>query len=172
MTKFNVLLTTYEMLLIEDQILSKIKWRVVAIDEGQKLKNQQSKIFNIAVKMKSDFRILLSGTPLQNNIEELLNLLHFISPIKFNENVNEELKQKFYDSIEDSKTQQIQSEKCNKNENEKVPSSSSKNDNFNIPKKETVQSIKTLLQSHLLRRLKTDVLDNFPRKKEVIIPIH
>jgi SNF2 family DNA or RNA helicase len=49
--------------------------------------------------MKSDFRLLLSGTPLQNNIEELLTLLHFISPSKFSKNVNEDLKGMFYDSI-------------------------------------------------------------------------
>ena len=101
-TKFNVLLTTYEMLSIEIQSLNSINWRTIVIDEGQKLKNQKSKIFNNALKLKSDFRILLSGTPLQNNIEELLNLLHFISPEKFNTSVNEELKQKFYASIEEN----------------------------------------------------------------------
>ena len=179
-TKFNVLLTTYEMLSIEIQSLNNIHWRTIVIDEGQKLKNQKSKIFTNAVKLKSDFRILLSGTPLQNNIDELLNLLHFISPDKFNASVNEELKQKFYASIKDNVNENYHEENKNGGNEDHVMSSNDEHEldqctklaeTSKNPSNEAAKSIKELLQPHLLRRLKENVLENFPLKKEIIVPI-
>jgi SNF2 family DNA or RNA helicase len=45
-TKFNVLITSYEILMLEFKSLNKMKWKTIVIDEGQKLKNEKSKIFN------------------------------------------------------------------------------------------------------------------------------
>ncbi len=82
--KFQVLLTTYEMVLGDDWTeLQNIKWRVLVTDEAQRLKNQGSKLLQRLRQFKSEHRILLTGTPLQNNTQELWSLLNFIEPHKF-----------------------------------------------------------------------------------------
>lgn len=60
--KFNVLLTTYEMILSSDwQDLAKINWKVIIVDEAQRLKNQNSKLLENLRVFKSDHRVLLTG---------------------------------------------------------------------------------------------------------------
>jgi chromodomain-helicase-DNA-binding protein 7 len=82
--KFNVLLTTYEMLLTSDwSILSKIKWRTVIVDEAQRLKSNKSKLLTNLRSFQVEFRLLLTGTPIQNNTKELWALLNYIEPKKF-----------------------------------------------------------------------------------------
>jgi chromodomain-helicase-DNA-binding protein 7 len=82
--KFNVLLTTFEMLLAEDwNDLARIEWKVVVIDEAQRLKNQNSKLLQNLRYFNFDHRVLLTGTPIQNNTGELWTLLNFIEPTKF-----------------------------------------------------------------------------------------
>lgn len=79
--KFNVLLTTYEMILQADWAeLSKINWRALIVDEAHRLKNKRSKLLERLKLFKTDHRIILTGTPLQNNTEELWTLLNFIEP--------------------------------------------------------------------------------------------
>lgn len=68
-----------------------LEWQVVVIDEGQRLKNNASKMFKMSSALRSRFRLLLSGTPLQNNFEELYNLLEFLDPVKFNAKFRKEL---------------------------------------------------------------------------------
>jgi len=52
----------------------------MVIDEAHRLKNNESKFFKESFTFKTEFKILLTGTPLQNNINELINLIAFISP--------------------------------------------------------------------------------------------
>jgi len=68
-----------------------LEWQVVVIDEGQRLKNNASKMFKLCSVLRSRFRLLLSGTPLQNNFEELYNLLEFLDPVKFSAKFRKEL---------------------------------------------------------------------------------
>jgi chromodomain-helicase-DNA-binding protein 4 len=79
-----VLLCSYETLKTEIKLLLKIEWQILAIDEGQRLKNNASKMFKMSSAIRARFRMLLSGTPLQNNFDELYNLLEFLDPLKFN----------------------------------------------------------------------------------------
>ncbi len=81
--KFNVLLTSYEFLVTDSSYLAEIDWRVVIIDEGHRIKNSQSKLVESLRQYKFDHRVLLTGTPIQNNVEELWALLSFIEPAKF-----------------------------------------------------------------------------------------
>ncbi|KAH0789811.1 F/Y-rich N-terminus family protein [Histomonas meleagridis] len=81
--KFTILLTTYEYTMKESELLSKIKWRCIVIDEAHRLKNHESKLFNTMKNFSTDSKILLTGTPLQNNTEELWTLLNFLDPISF-----------------------------------------------------------------------------------------
>jgi hypothetical protein len=60
--------------------LSKINWKALIIDEAHRLKNKRSKLLERLKLFKTDHRIILTGTPLQNNTEELWTLLNFIEP--------------------------------------------------------------------------------------------
>ncbi|PRP87395.1 chromodomain helicase hrp1 [Planoprotostelium fungivorum] len=83
--KFNVLLTTFEMIYAPGDWgeLARINWKCIIVDEAQRLKNTESKIMTNLRLFKTDHRVLLTGTPLQNNTQELWTLLNFVEPNKF-----------------------------------------------------------------------------------------
>ncbi|XP_069841029.1 chromodomain-helicase-DNA-binding protein 2 isoform X3 [Dendropsophus ebraccatus] len=81
--KFNALLTTYEILLKDKAILSSINWAFLGVDEAHRLKNDDSLLYKTLIDFKSNHRLLITGTPLQNSLKELWSLLHFIMPEKF-----------------------------------------------------------------------------------------
>ncbi|KAL6656550.1 hypothetical protein ACP70R_004330 [Stipagrostis hirtigluma subsp. patula] len=81
--KFNVLLTTYEMVLVDAAYLRSVSWEVLIVDEGHRLKNSSSKLFSLLNSLSFQHRVLLTGTPLQNNIGEMYNLLNFLQPASF-----------------------------------------------------------------------------------------
>lgn len=85
MIKFQVLLTSYELNCIDAATLGSIDWQVLVVDEAHRLKNNQSKFFRILNSYKIQHKLLLTGTPLQNNLEELFHLLNFLSPARFND---------------------------------------------------------------------------------------
>lgn len=60
------------------QFFKKIKWAGLFVDEGQRLKNEKNQLYSALTDLNVPFRVLLTGTPLQNNKRELFNLLHFI----------------------------------------------------------------------------------------------
>uniref|UniRef100_A0A669DJG9 Chromodomain helicase DNA binding protein 5 n=1 Tax=Oreochromis niloticus TaxID=8128 RepID=A0A669DJG9_ORENI len=82
--KFHVLLTSYELITIDQAILSSVTWACLVVDEAHRLKNNQSKFFRILNGYKIYYKLLLTGTPLQNNLEELFHLLNFLTPERFN----------------------------------------------------------------------------------------
>ncbi|KAJ3180729.1 hypothetical protein HDU87_001842 [Geranomyces variabilis] len=78
---FNVLLTTYEMITQDKQFLSQFRWEMLAVDEAHRLKNEASRLHQTLAKEYSTAnRFLITGTPLQNNVQELLALVKFLSP--------------------------------------------------------------------------------------------
>lgn len=89
--KFHVLITTYDDLVRDYEELAEIPWRVVIVDEAHRLRNVNSKLLECmrSVVLKGlaaygyQHRILMTGTPLQNNTNELWSLLNFIEPAKF-----------------------------------------------------------------------------------------
>ena len=83
--KFHVLLTSYELVSIDAALLASIEWAVLVVDEAHRLKNNQSKFFRILNSYNILYKLLLTGTPLQNNLEELFHLLNFLCPDKFND---------------------------------------------------------------------------------------
>jgi SNF2 family DNA or RNA helicase len=82
--KFTVLITSYETLLADAEEISKIRWSVVIVDEGQRLKNRKASVLAALGTLNIRRRVLLSGTPLQNNTEELWSLMNFVEPVRFN----------------------------------------------------------------------------------------
>ena len=83
-SQWEVLITTYELLLCEASALKKIKWSYLIIDEAHRIKNDQTKLSTIVRQMSSKNRLLITGTPLQNNLHELWALLNFLVPDVFN----------------------------------------------------------------------------------------
>ncbi|XP_061822871.1 chromodomain-helicase-DNA-binding protein 4a isoform X5 [Nerophis lumbriciformis] len=81
--KFHVLLTSYELITIDMAILGSIDWACLVVDEAHRLKNNQSKFFRILNNYPLQHKLLLTGTPLQNNLEELFHLLNFLTPERF-----------------------------------------------------------------------------------------
>uniref|UniRef100_A0A673HI32 Chromodomain-helicase-DNA-binding protein 1-like n=1 Tax=Sinocyclocheilus rhinocerous TaxID=307959 RepID=A0A673HI32_9TELE len=109
--KFNVLLTTYEILLKDkvqlepkaqfkghllcpflqyeliyfllQSFLGNVSWAFIGVDEAHRLKNDDSLLYKTMIEFKSNHRLLITGTPLQNSLKELWSLLHFIMPEKF-----------------------------------------------------------------------------------------
>ncbi|KAJ5908520.1 hypothetical protein N7495_001202 [Penicillium taxi] len=78
---FQVLLTTYEYIIKDRPLLGKIKWTHMIVDEGHRMKNAQSKLSNaLSQYYVSRYRLILTGTPLQNNLPELWALLNFVLP--------------------------------------------------------------------------------------------
>uniref|UniRef100_A0A8B9C1P2 DNA helicase n=1 Tax=Anser brachyrhynchus TaxID=132585 RepID=A0A8B9C1P2_9AVES len=81
--KFNILLTTYEILLKDKSFLGGLNWAFIGVDEAHRLKNDDSLLYKTLIDFKSNHRLLITGTPLQNSLKELWSLLHFIMPEKF-----------------------------------------------------------------------------------------
>lgn len=81
--KFHVLLTSYELINIDVATLGSIEWEILVVDEAHRLKNNQSLFFRTLSKYVIGYKTLLTGTPLQNNLEELFNLLNFLCPEQF-----------------------------------------------------------------------------------------
>lgn len=78
----HVVIASYESVVEEKtrQNLQKVAWAGLVVDEGQRLKNEKNLLYDNLSKMKFPFKVLLTGTPLQNNARELFNLIQFLDP--------------------------------------------------------------------------------------------
>jgi superfamily II DNA or RNA helicase len=106
--KFHVLITTYDDLIRDFEELSEISWRSVVVDEAHRLRNRDSKLLEClkSILLRGltmhpfQHRILMTGTPLQNNIDELWSLMNFVEPDKFAD------RQRFLDRFGDMATEE------------------------------------------------------------------
>ena len=87
----NVIITTYGIAKVpeDNKFLRRLKPSVCVFDEGHHLKNSTSKVYQALMRIPAEFRLLLTGTPLQNNLGELASLLGFILPNLFNKHREE-----------------------------------------------------------------------------------
>ena len=83
--KFDVIVTTYEGINTCYDKLKRVAWKALVVDEAHRLKNRRSKLMEQLVHFKFECTLLLSGTPIQNSMDELWSLLNFISPQEFND---------------------------------------------------------------------------------------
>jgi len=146
---FQVLLTTYEYVIKDRPLLSKIRWQHMIIDEGHRMKNTQSKLSSTLVNhYYSRHRLILTGTPLQNNLPELWALLNFVLPKIFNS-------QKTFDEWFNTPF-----------------ANTGGQDKMELTEEEMLLIIRRLhkvLRPFLLRRLKKDVEKDLPDKVEKVI---
>ncbi|EDW10551.2 uncharacterized protein Dmoj_GI18484 [Drosophila mojavensis] len=82
--KWDVCVTSYDMCLRERSFLKSFSWQYLVIDEGHRIKNENALISGKVREFHSTNRLLLTGTPLQNNLHELWALLNFLLPDVFN----------------------------------------------------------------------------------------
>lgn len=146
--KFPVVCTSYEMVLRDHAALSKIDWAFIVVDEGHRMKNADAKLFRELQQFKSATRLLITGTPLQNNLKELWSLLHFLMPETFLDWEAFEVWFDFSDLQDEEGTAQFIEDKENQS---------------------LVSKIHKVLQPLLLRRIKADVAAYLPKKREYVL---
>ncbi len=78
--KFDLLITTYTLLQQENALLSAVKWQTIILDEAQAIKNAATKRSKAAMALQARFKLITTGTPVENHLGELWNLFHFIVP--------------------------------------------------------------------------------------------
>uniref|UniRef100_A0A673J4C6 Chromodomain-helicase-DNA-binding protein 8 n=1 Tax=Sinocyclocheilus rhinocerous TaxID=307959 RepID=A0A673J4C6_9TELE len=105
--KFDALITTFEMILSDCPELREISWRCVVIDEAHRLKNRNCKLLDSLKMLDPEHKVLLTGTPLQNTVEELFSLLHFLEPAQFPSEI--EFLREFGDLKTEEQVQKLQS---------------------------------------------------------------
>ncbi|AQZ12783.1 ISW2 (YOR304W) [Zygosaccharomyces parabailii] len=81
--RFDVLISSYEMVIKEKNTLKRVAWQYLVIDEAHRIKNEKSTLSQIIRLFYSRNRLLITGTPLQNNLHELWALLNFLLPDVF-----------------------------------------------------------------------------------------
>ncbi|KAJ6191765.1 SNF2 family N-terminal domain-containing protein [Bipolaris maydis] len=147
--QFQVLLTTYEFIIKDRPILSKIKWVHMIVDEGHRMKNAGSKLsMTITQYYSTRYRLILTGTPLQNNLTELWAMLNFVLPTIFKSatSFDEWFNTPFANTGGQDKMELTEEEQLL-----------------------VIRRLHKVLRPFLLRRLKRDVEKDLPDKTERVI---
>lgn len=140
---FHVCITTYRLVIQDAKVFKRKKWKYLILDEAHLIKNWKSQRWQTLLNFNSKRRILLTGTPLQNDLMELWSLMHFLMPHIFQS--HQEFKDWFSNPISGMVEGQ---EKVNK---------------------EVVDRLHNVLRPFILRRLKRDVEKQLPQKHEHVI---
>ena len=145
----NVIVTSYEIAMNDRAAFSSIRWRYIVVDEGHRLKNMNCRLIRELKQYNSANRLLLTGTPLQNNLSELWSLLNFLLPEIFDD-------LRVFESWFDAKDiHEKDGEKSRITEQEQSES--------------ILSTLHQILTPFLLRRVKSDVDLEIPPKKEVLV---
>ncbi|XP_054653329.1 lymphoid-specific helicase [Dunckerocampus dactyliophorus] len=140
-----VVITSFEIAMIDRKFLQRCQWKYLIVDEGHRIKNLNCRLVRELKTLPTDNKLLLTGTPLQNNLAELWSLLNFLLPEVFDD-------LKSFESWFDIDTL------C---EAESVVAAEREGNILSM--------LHQILTPFLLRRLKTDVTLEIPPKKEIIV---
>ncbi|KAF9593859.1 hypothetical protein IFM89_025650 [Coptis chinensis] len=80
---FHILITSYQLLVADEKYFRRVKWQYMVLDEAQAIKSSNSIRWKTLLSFNCRNRLLLTGTPIQNNMAEVVGLLHFIMPTLF-----------------------------------------------------------------------------------------
>ncbi|RIB16467.1 SNF2 family N-terminal domain-containing protein [Gigaspora rosea] len=145
---FPIVVTSYEIAMNDRKYLQKFAWKYIVVDEGHRIKNLNCKLIRELKTYHSANRLLLTGTPLQNNLAELWSLLNFLLPDIFDDL---DSFQDWFDFSalheQDGETQILAREQSN----------------------EVISNLHKILKPFLLRRIKSDVEYDLPKKKEFLL---
>ncbi|KAL3680093.1 hypothetical protein R1sor_023049 [Riccia sorocarpa] len=140
---FHVCITTYRLVIQDAKAFKRKKWKYLILDEAHLIKNWKSQRWQTLLNFNSKRRILLTGTPLQNDLMELWSLMHFLMPHVFQSH------QEFRDWFSNPITGMVEGQE--------------------LINKEVVDRLHNVLRPFLLRRLKKDVEKQLPQKYEHVI---
>ncbi|KAJ2695727.1 DNA-dependent ATPase fun30 [Coemansia sp. IMI 209128] len=171
-SSYDVLVTTYNVATgnkMDRIFLKKRRFHSLILDEGHMVKNCMSSRYKWLMQIRTPFRLLLTGTPLQNNLQELVSLLTFILPQVFSES-QPMLSHAF-------KTKPAAKRSAGGTESDDTGASSVVPSGAQSPAPQVVGAVetqhigqaKTLLRPFVLRRRKCDVLSDLPSKTEIIV---
>lgn len=146
--EFPVICTSYEICMNDRKFLAHYGWKFIIIDEGHRIKNLNCRLIRELQSYQSANRLLITGTPLQNNLTELWSLLHFLMP-------------SIFDKLESFEAWFDFSALKEKNGHEQILSEDRK--------KNLVASLHAILKPFLLRRVKADVETSLPKKREYVL---
>uniref|UniRef100_D8Q475 SNF2 family DNA-dependent ATPase n=1 Tax=Schizophyllum commune (strain H4-8 / FGSC 9210) TaxID=578458 RepID=D8Q475_SCHCM len=139
---FPVVVTTYEMIIRDAAHLADYDWGYIIVDEGHRLKNIDCKLMREIKRYNTAHRMILTGTPLHNNLSELWSLLNFVLPDIFQD----------LESFQEWFNIPYIQETLGTERSSKI-----------------INDLHALLKPFLLRRLKSDVETNLPPKKEYVL---
>ena len=149
-TKFNVLVTSYDYILADAEHLKGIKWQVLAVDEAHRLKNRESQLYVKLNGFGVPCKVLITGTPIQNNLAELAALLDFLNPGKVL--IDEELELLSTADNKEATDEQLDEAKRMKTQ-------------------EKLRELHAAIAPFILRRTKETVESDLPPKTEKIIRV-
>tara|TARA_R110002153_G_scaffold3042_4_gene14393 strand:- start:1108 stop:5385 length:4278 start_codon:yes stop_codon:yes gene_type:complete len=141
---FDCVIISYGLLQRESEILKDVRWHSIVADEAQALKNPLAKRTKAAYALKSDFKMITTGTPIENNLSELWSLFRFINPGLLG-NIKR-FGERFSLPIENAKEEPLAARKAS-------------------------QALKALIQPFILRRMKNQVLTELPSRTEINIRV-
>lgn len=145
---FPVIITSYEICMNDRKHLASFGWKFIIIDEGHRIKNLNCRLIRELQSYQSANRLLITGTPLQNNLTELWSLLHFLMPSIFDKLESFESWFDFSALKERNGYEQVLSEE---------------------KQQKLVASLHAILKPFLLRRVKADVENMMPKKREYVL---
>uniref|UniRef100_A0A6P7G1I3 Helicase domino-like isoform X1 n=1 Tax=Diabrotica virgifera virgifera TaxID=50390 RepID=A0A6P7G1I3_DIAVI len=140
---FHICITSYKLVIQDHQSFRRKKWKYLILDEAQNIKNFKSQRWQLLLNFQTQQRLLLTGTPLQNNLMELWSLMHFLMPNVFQS--HREFKEWFSNPV----TGMIEG---NSEYNESI-----------------IKRLHKVLRPFLLRRLKSEVEKQMPKKYEHVV---
>lgn len=146
---FPIVITSFEIAMIDRAHLEKYVWQYIILDEGHRIKNRNCRLLRELKSLKSISRLLLTGTPIQNSLEELWSLLNFCSPAIFDDL---EVFQSWFDF-------------------KNIGQDTSVDDILDVEENDRIVSkLHEILRPFVLRRLKKETLgDLILAKKEIVI---
>lgn len=158
---FNTLFTSYEYIMKDRTVLKRIFWQYIIVDEGHRMKNANSKFAQtLGTSYRSKNRILLTGTPLQNNLPELWALLNFLLPSIFSS--VDTFDQWFNQPFASFRQQQVSTQGAGEEGSDVVQLSQEE-------RLLIVHRLHEVLRPFMLRRVKDQVLDQLPEKTETVL---
>ncbi|KAJ7972181.1 DNA helicase INO80 [Quillaja saponaria] len=141
--KYHILITSYNLLVTDEKYFRRVKWQYMVLDEAQAIKSANSIRWKTLLTFNCRNRLLLTGTPIQNNMAELWALLHFIMPTLFDS--HEQFNEWFSKGIENH---------------------AEHGDTLN---EHQLNRLHSILKPFMLRRVKKDVVSELTRKTEVTV---
>ncbi|WCJ33422.1 Chromatin-remodeling ATPase INO80 [Euphorbia peplus] len=140
---FHILITSYQLLVSDEKYFRRVKWQYMVLDEAQAIKNATSIRWKTLLSFNCRNRLLLTGTPIQNNMAELWALLHFIMPTLFDS--HEQFNEWFSKGIENHA------------------------EHGGTLNEHQLNRLHAILKPFMLRRVKKDVVSELTKKTEVTL---